>query len=93
MKTFLVFAKIAMAFVWGVLALNLVYPFPGITAIVLYIMTVFLFMMHGLQALIFIGAFGDKLTLTRGEKWGILIFGVFALLDIRQKHMQTDAPQ
>ncbi|EEZ42268.1 hypothetical protein VDA_003301 [Photobacterium damselae subsp. damselae CIP 102761] len=53
----------------------------------LYIMTAFLFMMHGLQMLIFIGAFGDKITMSGWEKWSILIFGIFALLDIRRKHM------
>lgn len=62
-------------------------PFPGKAAIALYIMTAFLFMMHGLQMLIFIGAFGDKISMSRWEKWSILIFGVFALLDIRKKHM------
>ncbi len=37
--------------------------------------------------LIFVGAFGDKITMTRWEKNSILIFGIFALLDIRRKYM------
>lgn len=79
--------KAAIAFVWFILILNFFMPFPGKAAIALYIMTAFLFMMHGLQMLIFIGAFGDKISMSRWEKWSILIFGVFALLDIRKKHM------
>ncbi len=87
MKGLLILAKAAIAFVWLVLIINIVMPFPGKAAIALYIMTAFLFIMHGLQALIFIGAFGDKITISRWEKWSILVFGIFALLDIRRKHM------
>ncbi|MFG0770260.1 DUF1145 domain-containing protein [Vibrio plantisponsor] len=87
MKALLVLAKAAIAFVWLVLLLNIVMPFPGKAAIALYIMTAFLFMMHGLQMLIFVGAFGDKVKTSAWEKWSILIFGIFALLDIRRKHM------
>ncbi len=87
MKILLILAKASIAFVWLVLLLNIVMPFPGKAAIALYIMTAFLFMMHGLQMLIFVGAFGDKVKTTSWEKWSILIFGIFALLDIRRKHM------
>ncbi|MCS0352926.1 DUF1145 domain-containing protein [Vibrio ordalii] len=87
MRVLLVLAKAAIAFVWLILLLNIFMPFPGKAAISLYIMTAFLFIMHGLQMLIFIGAFGDKISMSRWEKWSILVFGVFALLDIRRKHM------
>ncbi len=87
MKGLIILAKAAIAFVWFILILNFFMPFPGKAAIALYIMTAFLFMMHSLQMLIFIGAFGDKISMSRWEKWSILIFGVFALLDIRKKHM------
>jgi putative membrane protein len=87
MKGLIILAKIAIGFVWLILLLNLFMPFPGTGAIALYILMAFLFMMHGLQMLIFIGAFGDKISMSRWEKWSILIFGVFALLDIRKKHM------
>ncbi|MDE1254583.1 DUF1145 domain-containing protein [Vibrio aestuarianus] len=87
MKVLLVLAKAAIAFVWFILLLNIFMPFPGKAAIALYIMTAFLFIMHGLQMLIFIGAFGDKINISRWEKWSILVFGVFSLLDIRRKHM------
>ncbi|MCE7567691.1 DUF1145 domain-containing protein [Aliivibrio fischeri] len=87
MKGLIILAKAAIAFVWFILILNFFIPFPGKAAIALYIMTAFLFMMHGLQMLIFIGAFGDKISMSRWEKWSILIFGVFALLGIRKKHM------
>ncbi|MGF1680867.1 DUF1145 domain-containing protein [Photobacterium minamisatsumaniensis] len=87
MKALILLAKAAIGFVWLVLLFNIFNPFPGVAAMALYIMTAFLFMMHGLQMLIFIGAFGDKITMSRWEKWSILIFGIFALLDIRRKHM------
>ncbi|MBY7838726.1 DUF1145 domain-containing protein [Vibrio fluvialis] len=87
MKILLTLAKAAIAFVWLVLLINIVMPFPGKAAIALYIMTAFLFCMHGLQMLIFVGAFGDKVKMNGWEKWSILIFGIFALLDIRRKHM------
>jgi putative membrane protein len=44
-------------------------------------------MMHLVQMLIFIGAFGDKVKISDWERWSILLFGIFALLDIRRKHM------
>jgi putative membrane protein len=87
MKWLLVLAKCAIAFVWLVLLLNIFQPFPGNSAIVLYIMTAFLLIMHGLQMAIFIGAFGEKVPMTSWERWSILVFGVFALLDIRRKYM------
>ncbi|EKO5152567.1 DUF1145 domain-containing protein [Vibrio fluvialis] len=87
MKILLTLAKAAIAFVWLVLLINIIMPFPGKAAIALYIMTAFLFFMHGLQMLIFVGAFGDKVKMNGWEKWSILIFGIFALLDIRRKHM------
>ncbi|WP_261816262.1 DUF1145 domain-containing protein [Vibrio gallicus] len=87
MKYLLILAKAAIAFVWFVLIFNIFQPFPGKASIALYIMTAFLFIMHGLQSAIFIGAFGDKLKISSWEKWSILIFGIFALLDIRRKHM------
>jgi putative membrane protein len=93
MKALLMLAKIAFGFVWFVLILNIFHPFPGKGAIALYIMTAFLFMMHGIQMAIFIGAFGDKLKLGTWEKYSILAFGIFALLDIRQKHMMGPASE
>lgn len=87
MNALITLAKAAIGFVWLVLLINIFYPFPGVAAMALYIMTGFLLMMHGLQMLIFIGAFGDKISMSRWEKWSILIFGIFALLDIRRKYM------
>lgn len=89
MKILILLAKISIGFVWLILLGNIFYPFPGVAAMALYIMTAFLFCMHCLQMLIFIGAFGDVITMTRWEKWSILIFGVFALLGIRQKHIRV----
>lgn len=87
MKILILLAKGLIGFVWLILLGNIFYPFPGVAAMALYIMAAFLFCMHGLQMLIFIGAFGDKISMTRWEKGSILIFGIFALLGIRQKYM------
>jgi len=87
MKAILLLAKAAIGFVWFILILNIFMPFPGKAAIALYIMAAFLLMMHGLQMLIFLGAFGDKIKMSNWEKWSILIFGIFSLLDIRRKYM------
>ncbi|MGF1743231.1 DUF1145 domain-containing protein [Vibrio profundum] len=86
MKWLIYLAKAGVGFIWFILMLNLFHPFAGRSAVVLYILTAFLFMMHALQMMIFIGAFGDKISMSRWEKWSILIFGVFSLLDIRRKH-------
>ncbi|RXJ73028.1 hypothetical protein CS022_12100 [Veronia nyctiphanis] len=88
MKALLLIAKLALGFVWFVLFANVFYPFPGNAAITLYILAAFLFMMHGLQMLMFIGAYGEKINASRWEKFSILAFGVFAMLDLRRKYMQ-----
>ncbi len=41
MKALLFLAKAAISFVWLILLVNIVSPFPGNAAIVLYIMTAF----------------------------------------------------
>lgn len=83
-------AKSAIGLVWLVLLTNIVMPFPGKAAIALYILTAFLFLMHALQLLIFVGAFGDKIQIGAKQKWAILFFGIFELLAIRKKLMLTN---
>lgn len=85
-------AKGAMGFVWLVLLTNIFMPFPGKAAIALYILTLFLLFMHGIQLLIFLGAFGDKVSISAKEKWAILFFGIFELLAIRKRYMTTSHP-
>ncbi len=92
MNAFIIFAKSAILLVWLVLITNLFYPFPGVAAMALYIMTGFLFFMHALQLLIFVGAFGDTIKMTKKDKAAILVFGIFALLAIRQKYMIKKIP-
>ncbi|MFS1427261.1 DUF1145 domain-containing protein [Vibrio splendidus] len=59
---------------WFILIVNIFYSFLGNFPILLYIMTAFLFFMHGLFMLDFIGAFaGDKIEMSR---WEGSIFGV-----------------
>lgn len=85
MKWVLRLAKLTLSLVWLVLIVNLFMPFPGKMAFVFYILMAFLVMMHLLQLLIFLGAFGDRIPTTSRDKIGILLFGVFGLLSLIHK--------
>ncbi|PCS23266.1 DUF1145 domain-containing protein [Candidatus Enterovibrio escicola] len=87
MTVFILLDKAKISFIWLILITNMVISFPSITVNLLYIMTAFLSYILGLQPKIFLSAFGDKIKITRWEKWSILIFGIFALLDSRRNHM------
>lgn len=77
MKTLILLAKAAIAFVWLVLLVNIVHPFPGAAAMALYIMTAFLFMMHGLQMLILLVLLAIRLRCLVGRN-GRFLFLVFS---------------
>lgn len=83
----IIIAKAVIAIVWGVLFFNLVMPFDYPLDLVLYIIMGFLFFTHVLQTVIFSAAFSKQLSLSWGDKLSILVFGVCALIDIRNKRM------
>ncbi|MGO2498515.1 MAG: DUF1145 domain-containing protein [Vibrio litoralis] len=81
-------AKAFMLLVWAVFITNLVQPFPGMAHIALNVMAVFTLFMHGLQSLLFSSALGEGVALTRWEKISIVLFGTFALLDLKNKYLK-----
>ncbi|MEZ8826686.1 DUF1145 domain-containing protein [Vibrio amylolyticus] len=83
----IIIAKSVIAIVWAVLFYNLVMPFHYPLDLVLYIIMGFLFFTHVLQTVIFSAAFSKQLRLSFGDKLSILVFGVCALIDIRNKRM------
>jgi len=72
-----------MILIWGLLAINLVLPFPGKIALVFYLLLGFILIMHLIQLLIIYGAFSEKLKLTKLEGLQIFLFGVFKLWQIK----------
>lgn len=88
MKALLFLAKAAISLMWLILLFNIVSPFPGEIATMLYIIGAFLLVMHAMQTLIFVRAFSGKIPMTRWDKSAILLFGVFALIDIRRKYLR-----
>ncbi len=87
-QVFLILAKLFMLLVWAMLIFNFIQPFPGMMAVALNVMAVFMLFMHGLQSLLFSGALGQQMSLTKWEKWSIFIFGTFALIDIKNKYLK-----
>ncbi len=85
MKWFILCAKASFILVWLILIYNIISPFQGGVAIVLYAIGAFLVLMHGIQMVIFSTTLGKTLSMTRWERWSILIFGVFAVLVIRDR--------
>ena len=87
-KVFNLLAKGFMLLVWGVFITNLVQPFPGAAHIALNVMAIFTLFMHGLQSLLFSTALAEGVTLNRWEKVSIMLFGTFALLDLKNKYLK-----
>ncbi|WGW00222.1 DUF1145 domain-containing protein [Vibrio sp. YMD68] len=87
----IIIAKAVIAMVWGVLAYNVFVPFHYPLNLVLHIIMGFLFFTHILQTVIFSAAFSKQLSLSWGDKCSILVFGVCALIDIRNKRMLPDS--
>ncbi|WP_070962926.1 DUF1145 domain-containing protein [Vibrio sonorensis] len=90
MKIVIWLGKALFAGVWLVLLYNIIQPFAGNAAVALYIFTACLFFMHGIQMLMFVKVFGQKINMTTWEKWSILVFGVFSLLHIRNKYLKEE---
>jgi len=83
MNFFIIFAKMVMLLIWGLLITNLFYPFPGKAEIVFYLLLPFVIFMHLIQLLMIYGTFSEKLKLTKSEVLGIFVFGVFKLWQIK----------
>jgi len=83
MNYFILFAKVVMLLIWGLLIANLFYPFPGKAEIVFYLLLPFVICMHLIQLLMIYGTFAEKLKLKKSEILEIFIFGVFKLWQIK----------
>lgn len=85
MNLFIRFAKFLMVIIWGILLVNLVFPFPGKAAMAFYFLLAFIFAMHSIQLLAIYGAFAEKLKLSKKEALAIFLFGVFSLWQMRKR--------
>jgi putative membrane protein len=85
MRYFMSFANVLMIVIWGILLVNLFFPFPGKVAIAFNLLLAFTFIMHLLQLLLIYGAFAKQLQLTKADVWEIFLFGSFKLWEIKKR--------
>ncbi|WP_086981885.1 DUF1145 domain-containing protein [Vibrio aphrogenes] len=81
-------AKVFMLMVWMVFITNLIQPFPGVAHIAMNVMALFTLVMHGLQSFLFSSALPKGVSLSKWEKCTIILFGTFALLDLKDKYLK-----
>ena len=74
-----------MVLIWCLLISNLLFPFPGKAEIVFYLLLAFVVFMHLIQLLMILGAFSEKLKLTKREVGEVFIFGVFKLWQLKER--------
>ncbi|WP_428803970.1 DUF1145 domain-containing protein [Vibrio kyushuensis] len=87
MNVGIIIAKAVTSIVWLVLIYNIITPFHYPLDLVLYIIMGFLLFTHLLQTVIFSAAFSKQLKMTWGDRLSILVFGVCAVIDIRNKRL------
>ncbi|NKF49141.1 DUF1145 domain-containing protein [Shewanella sp. WXL01] len=85
MNKFIVIGKLATALMWLVMIYNLFMPFAGKVSIALNFFMLFTVMMHLFQVLIFHTMFSEALKLKGKDYLQPFFFGVFALLQYRQR--------
>jgi putative membrane protein len=83
MNYFIISGKLLMITIWGLLIVNLFFPFPGQAALLFYILLGLMSVMHIIQLLIFYGAFSEKLKLTKADALQVFFFGVFKLWELK----------
>lgn len=83
MDHFIRFAKCLMLLIWAIMLANLLFPFPGKAAIAFYFLLAFTAVMHFIQLLVIVGAFGEKLKLNKRDALSLFVFGVFRLWQIK----------
>lgn len=85
MRYFISFSKLLMVIVWAILLSNLFFSFPEKAALIFYLLLGFMSIMHFMQTLIIYGAFAERFKLSRLDAFEIFIFGVFKLLQIKER--------
>lgn len=87
-KLFNLAAKAFMLVVWAVFITNLVSPFPGMAHIALNVMAIFTLFMHVMQCVLFSSALSKETPMSGVEKLSIILFGTFALIDLKDKYLK-----
>ena len=85
MKYLMTFLKVLTALVWVILLINIVMPFPGKAGTSLYLLFGLVIIAHGLQTLMVFGVFRSMIPVSKKDYWSVMIFGVAAMHDIRQR--------
>ncbi len=68
--------------IWGVLAANIVAPFPGKWFAFFLMLTAIVIILHAIQLLMFVTVYKPHLQWRRGDYWQILLFGVVGWMAI-----------
>lgn len=85
--------KLITLLAWCLMAYNLVMPFGGNISLILNILLGITVMMHLLQTLMFYSVFSNLLPLQGKDYLQAFIFGVFALLQYRQRALAAMTEQ
>lgn len=85
MRYFISVSKLLMVIVWGILLSNLFFSFPEKAALIFYLLLGFMSIMHLMQTLVIYGVFAEKFKLSKADVFEIFIFGVFKLLQIKER--------
>ncbi|WP_144211539.1 DUF1145 domain-containing protein [Shewanella donghaensis] len=90
MKYFIVIGKSFTLITWLVMFYNLFMPLEGQVSIILNILLFITAVMHCFQLLIFNTMFSSLLKLSALDYLKVYFFGVFGLLEYRQKVLELD---
>ncbi|AQS35510.1 putative membrane protein [Shewanella psychrophila] len=82
---FIIPGKAITLFAWLLMTYNLIQPFEGNLAVILYILFAVTLFMHGFQVVIFHTLFKSQLTLRKSDYLNVFAFGIFSLLSYRQQ--------
>ncbi|QYJ97465.1 DUF1145 domain-containing protein [Shewanella alkalitolerans] len=88
MKMVILIGKGITLFAWAVMLYNLFVPAEGNIGMLLTLLLGITLVMHGLQTLIFRTLFKPLMTIGYGDYLSVMLFGVFSLLEYRQRVMQ-----
>ena len=88
MKMVILIGKAITLFAWAVMIYNLFAPAEGNIGMLLTLLLAITLVMHGLQTLIFRTLFKPLMTLGFRQYLNVMLFGVFSLLEYRQRVMQ-----
>ncbi|WP_394202580.1 DUF1145 domain-containing protein [Shewanella waksmanii] len=93
MKFVILVGKALTLGAWLLMFFNLVQPFEGDIAIILYILLAVTVLMHLFQVAIFHTLFKRYLSLKASDYLQVFAFGAFSLLTYRQKVLDQDPSQ